>query len=299
MSIPDPHAIPENDADCAEYLTEADQAWEAGNADLAYDLYFALRQAASATGDQKSHASHRLALTAMNRGDVDAAWNFATDSHEPGAADLLHSLDNATPDDPAVDPDVVPQTMEQTEDWWQAGATARGAGDYALSQRIFYSIAISTCNPPITIAKAEYLVAEALHHTGDDTNARSWLEKALPGLEGAEELEPARALFGEIGVVSHPDASSPAAQHVVDGVDNYQYGDLPAARAFFEAALHADGPDEVKGRAHYYLGAMDYQDHHYADARNHIDIAAASAPDQERGWAAQMLTWDWQEAPSP
>lgn len=298
MSIPDPRAVPEHDAACTEYLTEGDQAWDGGNADLAYDLYYALQQSTTTTSDQLSHAAYRLALIEMNRGDTDMAFFFAAQSHEPGVADLLHSLDNATPDDPAVDPDVVPQTIEQTEDWWNAGTAARQAGDYALSQRIFYSVAMSTCNPPITVAKAEFLVAEALHHAGDDENARPWLEKALPNLEGTELLEPARTMFGEIGVVSHPDPSSPAAQHVVDGVESYQYGDLLAAKASLEAALHADGPDEVKGRAHYYLGVLDYQGQHFADARNHLDLAVASAPDQERGWAAQMLTWEWQETPS-
>lgn len=299
MAIPDPHAIPESEADCATYLAEADDAWEHDNADHAYDVYYSLRESHVATDAEHSHASHRLALIAVNRDDTHAAWNFAGDSHEPGAEDLLRSLDNATPGDPAADPDAVPQPMEQTEDWWRAGIEARTAGDWQLTQRFFYAISQSTCNPPITIAKAEFLVAEALHNQGDDANARPWLEKALPGLEGTEDLTMAHALFGEIGVRSVDDSSSPAAQQAVDAVANYQYGDLAAARAGFEAALHVEGPDDVKGRAHYYLGSMDYQDHRYADARNHLTDAAASVPDEERDWASEMLTWQWDETPSP
>jgi hypothetical protein len=65
-------------------------------------------------------------------------------------------------------------------------------------------------------------------------------------------------------------------------VEAHQLGNASAARAALEAALHLDGPDDVKGRAHYYPGAMDHQERRYADARNHLGAAATKAPVQER-----------------
>jgi tetratricopeptide (TPR) repeat protein len=299
MAIPDAHAIPETAEACAEYQQEADQAWDGADPDHAFDLYHSLLQSASATDAQRSHAGYRLALVAVNRGETDVAYDYLGWSTEPGTADLKRSLDNATPNDPAADPDVPPATPEQTDDWWSAGTAAKNAGDWDLARRYFASIAASTCNSPTVIAKSEVLVGEATHNLGDDATARLWFERALPNLSGGEELEIARRMLGEVGVRSTADHTSPAAEQVVIGVEAYQLGDLAAARTALQAALHLDGPDDVKGRAQYYLGAMDYQDRRYDDARNHLESAAATAPDEERAWATEMLTWRWDESPIP
>ena len=236
----------------------------------------------------------------MNRGQTDVAWDFLGWSHEPGTDDLKKSLDNATPNDPAADPDTPPATVEQTDDWWNAGVAAKQAGDWDLARRYFQSIAASTCNEPNVIAKAEVNVGEALHNAGDDENARLWIEKALPNLDDAAAVKLARDMLGGVGVHATANDSSPAAAQVVAGVEAYQLGDLAASRTALQAALHLDGPDDVKGRAQYYLGAMDYQDKHYAEARNHLEAAAANAPEQEREWATQMLSWHWEEVtPAP
>ncbi len=295
MTIADAHAIPESEADCTEYLTEGDQAWDGSDPDRAWDLYHSLAQSRFITDAQRSHVSYRLALIAVNRGQTDVAWSFITSSNEPGTEDLKRSLDNATPSDPAPDPDTPPTTVEQTDDWWTAGVAAKNAGDWDLARRYFQSIAASTCNEPNVIAKAEVLVGQALHNTGDDANGRRWLEKALPNLDDPTAISTARELLGEVGVHATPDNSSPAAAQVVAGVEAYQLGDLTAARTALQAALHLDGPDDVKGRARYYIGAMDYQDKQYSEARNHLEAAAASAPAQERDWAQQMLSWHWEE----
>ncbi|HEX3335933.1 MAG TPA: hypothetical protein VHS54_05680 [Jatrophihabitans sp.] len=299
MAIPDAHAVPESDAACTEYVQEADQAWEGGNPDHAWDLYYSVYQSGFTTTDQRSHVAYRLALIAVNRGQTDVAFDFASASHEPGAADLLKSTDNATPSDPVADPDTPPATIEQTEDWWQAGVAAKAASDWDLARRYFTSIALSTCNPPNVIAKAEVNVGDATHKLGDTENARLWFEKALPNLDDPAAVALAREMLGDVGVHAQADTSSPAATQVVDGVESYQLGDVAAARSALEAALHLDGPADVKGRAHYYLGAMDYQDKHYANARNHLEAAAASAPAQEKAWASEMLTWHWEETPTP
>jgi tetratricopeptide (TPR) repeat protein len=91
--------------------------------------------------------------------------------------------------------------------------------------------------------------------------------------------------------------ASPAAAQLAAGLIAYENGDTTAARAAFEAAIHLDGPAAEKARAHYYIGAMDYQHRRYANARNHIE-AASQAPEPERGWAAAMLQWRWDEQPA-
>jgi tetratricopeptide (TPR) repeat protein len=232
------------------------------------------------------------------RGDTDVAYNYLGWSHEPGVDELRKSLDNATPNDPTPDPETPPATIEQTDDWWAAGIAAKAAGDWDLAGRFFASIAASTCNPPAAIAGAEVNLAEALHNLGDDPAARAWLEKALPNLDNAETAEIARQRLQALGVASTPDHSSPAAEQVVIGVAAYQDGDAAAAKTALQAALHLDGPADVKGRAQFYLGSMLYQDKQYAEARTHIEAAAASAPDQEKAWASEMLTWHWDEKPA-
>jgi tetratricopeptide (TPR) repeat protein len=295
MAIPDVHAIPETAEACIEYQTEADHAWDSGDVDHAWDLYRSLFESQAKTDAQESHAAHRLALIAVNRGDTDHAWDYAAYSREPGVEDLRKSLDLATKNDPTPDPDVVPATAEQTEHWWNAGIAAKEAGDWDLTRRFFTSIAAATCNAPNVTAKAELNIGDALHELGDIATARLWYEKALPNLDDPLAIEGTRIRLGEIGVHSRDDHSSPAAQQVVDGVEAYQLGDAAAARSALEAALHLDGPAEVKGRAHYYLGAMDYQEKKYADARNHAEAAATTAPDPEKGWATDMLTWHYDE----
>lgn len=299
MAIADVHAIPETADACNEYQTEADQAWTDGNEDHAWDLYRSLFESKVKTDAQESHVAHRLALIAVNRRDADNAWNYIAYSKEPGADEIRHSLDNATPNDPVVDPDTPPATVEQTDDWWAAGVKANHDGDWGLASRIWASIAASTCNPPNVIAKAEVQLGDALRQLGDDDTARQWYEKALPNLDDQAAIDIARQKLLDVGVHSTADHSSPAAEQVVIGVDAYQQGNAAPARAAFEAALHLDGPAEVKGRAHYYLGAMDYQEKKYADARNHVEAAAQSAPDPEKGWAAEMLNWHYDERVAP
>jgi len=138
MAIPDVHAIPETADACTEYQTEADQAWNDGNQDHAWDVYRSLFESHVKTDAQQSHVAHRLTLIAVNRGDTDTAWNYASYSNEPGIEEIRHSLDNATPNDATPDPDVVPTTVEQTDDWWTAGIAAKNAGDWDLMRRFFH-----------------------------------------------------------------------------------------------------------------------------------------------------------------
>jgi tetratricopeptide (TPR) repeat protein len=293
--IADPHAIPETEADCAAYQQAADAAWDGGDSDRAWALYHSLFQSRCANNVERSHTAYRLALIAINAGDHDQAWTFIVYSHEPGTDDLRRALDNSTRHDPEPDPDTPPRTVEDTDHWWAAAIAASEAGNWELCRRFFASIAASTCNPPNTIAKAEYAIANATMRLGDQATARLWYERALPNLDDPEMIALARQNLAELGVVERDDKAGPAANQVAHGVSAYELGDLAAAGQALQVALHLDGPAEVKGRAHFYLGSMDYQNRRYAEARNHLEAAAANAPAQERDWATQMLGWHWDE----
>jgi tetratricopeptide (TPR) repeat protein len=301
MPIADPHAIPETEHDCHEYLVEGDQAWDAGNTELASTLYHSLANSHFASATQSSHAYYRVGLIAMNDGDTDRALQSFGMSHEPGAADAVKSLTNATHDDPTPSPDVVPETLEQVFAWADAAAAATKAGDWELSLGLYTAVAGSTTASPGTIAVAEARAGIAAHHLGHDDIARQWMERALPNLADDEgDLTTVRKLLHDYGG-AHVDAAddTPAAAQVAAGIQAYESGDAHAARTALEAALHLDGPDEQKGRARYYLGAMDYQAHKYADARVHIEAAVQTAVEPERSWAEAALHWRWDEDQTP
>jgi tetratricopeptide (TPR) repeat protein len=297
-SIPDPHAIPESDAACAEYIQEGDAAWESGNNDHAYDLYQAARNSSFAAANQADHALLRLGLIAQTRGDVDDAVLFLHASHDPAAKDVLHALTNATKDNLTPTPDQVPQTTEQTFAWWEAALAAERAQNFDLAHGLFEATAQSAHITTGQQGTAIIRSAVALERLGQPDVARERYQRALSLLASEDEIAYASGRINALGG-GHETAhdSSPAATQVADGMVAYENGDAAAARAAFEAAIHLDGPTEEKARAHYYLGAMDYQHRRYADARDHIE-AAAAAPEPERGWAAAMLQWRWDEHPA-
>ena len=296
MPIPDPQAIPETADACAEYLTEADAAWAAGDVTTAEHLYHSLQQSALSTRDQAGHATYRLALIALNNGDHDAARTWAASSSDPAAADLMHSIDNAA--GPAqADITRPPANDHETELYWAEGTKARSANDLPTAAAWFDQIIKSSAIPPETRARAEVVMALILHGQGDDKNARAWMEHAWPNLVDEELIKAARDLYDQIGVHVQDDTSSPAAHQLAAGIEAFELGDAAAARPALEAAMHLDGAtDEIKGRAGYYIGAMDYQEHKYADARDHLERAAAIAPDPEKTWAHEMLHSRWEES---
>lgn len=300
MAIPDPHAIPETDADVVEYLHEADAAWDGGDPDRAYVLYHGAATSRVTNREQLSKASYRLALILHGRGESDVALGYLLNSHEPGTDDLRRSLDNLTPNDATPDPNVVPTTVEQAIDWMEAARKARESADWERAAGLFAATAQSAALPPPMLASAELRAAEALHHLGRDDEARPWAEKALPNLSAEEFVQETVDLLKKLGVHVAEDHSSAAAEQLADGKRAYESGDAAGARKAFEAAVHLDGPPEVKGSAQYYLGAMDYQAKHYAAARNHVEAAVSTAAEPERAWAEAMLQWRWDEhVPEP
>jgi tetratricopeptide (TPR) repeat protein len=291
MTIADPHAVPETEAATHEYLTEADQAWDANNSDHAYDLYFAL-QASHFTADHaRSHASYRLGLIAQQRGDHDLAHHFLSMTHEPGAAEALHAL-NAGTTEPDIDPSVVPADEAQYLRYANKADEYRLAGDHAKALELFTAASQCTATNPSTLAVTYYWVGWCHEHLNEADLARQWYEYALPNAN-SETVGEIRKRLHALGV--HVDATdaTPAAAQVAVGIAAYENGDATGARTALEAALHLEGEDSEKGRAHYYLGAMLYQQHHYADSRNHIDAAVADAPEPENSWAQAALQWHW------
>lgn len=295
ISIADLHAIPETEAACAEYTREADAAWETGDIDRAYALYLAVRNSSFAAGEQVDQAAVRLGVIAHYRGDIDDAVLHLRASNDPAARDMLHALTDATEDDPTPTPEQIPQTTEQSFAWWEAAVDAEQAQNFDLAHGLFEATAQSEHLNPGQQGTALVHSAMALEQIGQSDLARQRYERCLSLLSTEDELafvsDRIHALGG--GQETAHD-SSPAATQVAAGMVAYENGDATAARAAFEAAIHLDGPAEEKARAHYYLGAMDYQHRRYADARNHIE-AASTAPEPERGWAAAMLQWRWDE----
>lgn len=297
MAIPDPHAIPENSDACTEYVTEADAAWDAGNSDHAYDLYDSTRNSSWATPDQYNHVNLRLGLIAQTRGHIDDAVVFFHASGDPAAKEALHALTNATTNDPTPDPDVIPASAEQAWAWVEAARLADDAHDYERAVGLYNGAGHSGFLTPGQNAQAFMHAGIALEQLGRTDDARHTYETAISHASDQADLA---YIAGRIkalgGGESSPDDNSPAAAQVAAGVIAYQNGDASGARTAFEAALHLDGSDAEKGRAQYYLGAMDYQAHQYANARNHVEAAAHNAPDPERSWAVDMLHWRWDEA---
>jgi tetratricopeptide (TPR) repeat protein len=295
MAIADPHAIPETPELCKEYLTEADAAYDGGDSATAWDLYYSLHEARASTHDQYSHAAYRLALIALGRDDHENAYRFAEQSTDPGAAEIIHMLRNLNPLQP--DPDRVPTGIEQVDEYWKEGNKAADSKDFATAARWFGAIVQATGLEITVTAWAEVVLAKYLHELGDDTTARAWLEKALPNInDGSEAMAAATELSGQIGVRTVVDNSSPAAAQYQAGLEAFRLGDTAAARTAFEATMHLDGADdELKGKAEYYLGSIDFHAHQYANARDHLEHAVEKAPDPEKTWAQQLLQEHWQE----
>lgn len=303
MAIPDPHAIPETSDACTEYVAEADTAWDAGSSDDAYDLYNAVRNSNFATTDQVNHVNMRLGLIAQTRGDIDAAVTFFHASHDPAARDALHALTNATTHDREPDPAVVPGTAEEAFAWIDAALAAERSGDWQRAHDFYDVILQATVLTPGQQGTAYVHGGTALEHLGGTDDARTMYEMAISLISDQAQLDYARERIKALGGAHAfagpdapiPDDESPAAAQVEVGNVAYENGDATGARTAFEAALHLDGTASTKGRAHYYLAAMDYQVGQYAEARNHLEAALAAAPEPEHSWAEGMLAWRWDE----
>lgn len=299
MAIPDPHAIPESADSCQEYLHEADQAWDAGDSNHAYDVYYSLRQSQFVPTDVWDHAAYRLGLIAQTRGDTDLAVQFLSASNAPGAAEAVHALTNVTTNDPTPSPEQVPATAEQLIAWIHAGGAALQGSDWQQAYGLYIAATQSSQIAPGQVGYCYQQAGLAAEHLGDQEKAVACYEQAVPLMTSAADAEAVRARLHELGgaQIGAADAT-PAASQVADGINAYENGDAAAAHSALSAALHLEGPDDQKARARYYLAAMDYQAGRYADARVHVEAAASGAPEPERSWAQAMLQWRWDDHPA-
>jgi tetratricopeptide (TPR) repeat protein len=296
MPIPDPHAIPENAAACEEYLHEADAAWERSDNDAAYDLYLSLRQSQFVAVAAFDHAAYRLGLIAQSRNDIDLAVHYFSSTPDPAAADALRALTNATTNDPTPDPDTVPTTAEQVYAWTDAAAEAGNAANWDRMRGLNLAASQSAAVAPAQLASCYNGAAVASEHLGDQESAVYYYEQAIPLTTVTEDADQIRERLKHLGGAQVGAAgTSPADIQVASGINAYENGDAVTARTDLQAALHLEGPEDQKARAHYYLAAMDYQAGHYADARNHLDAAISNAPEPEQSWAQAMLQWRWDE----
>jgi tetratricopeptide (TPR) repeat protein len=298
MAIPDPYAIPEDAQTCEEYLHEGDAAWDAGNNDQAYDLYYSLRQSQFAPAAAYDHATYRLGLIAQTRGDTDLAVQFFTSSQAPGSAEALHALTNVTTNDPTPDPDVIPSTAEQLLAYIDDGYKAGQGGDWQRCLGIYLAATQSPVAAPTQIGMSYYQCGVASEYLGDQEGAMRYYEQALPMMPDDENAAHARNRIAQLGGAQvAATGTTPSETQVAAGIQAYENGDAHAAHEALQAALHLEGPDDQKARARYYLAAMDYQNGHYADARNHVEAAVGNAPEPEKSWAEAMLHWRWEEEP--
>ena len=297
MAVADPHALPETEAACADYLAEADQAWDAHDTERAYALYHSLFMAHLRSEEQRSHAAFRLGSMLNDRGYPSRAFDFLRQSHEPGARELLESIESTRfrGEHQQPHPGHVPWDPIEIERWTEAAEAASAAGEYERAAGLYRDLANSFGVSEEMGARAQVLSGQNLLAAGHPDTARDWLEQALPRLTDEADIEQVQELLRRIGGSVADDASSPGAHQVAVGRQAYEAGDAGAARSAFEAALQLDGPDTARGRAHYYLGAMDYQAGHYAQARDHLEAAAADAPSPEGIWARSMLALRWED----
>ena len=297
MTIEDPTAIPENDDQFKEYLEAAGQAFEHDDNDRARTLYHALSQS-HYDGPDFPLVAYRLAVIHLAAGETDDAYRWARQSTHPGAADLLRSIDNATPDEP-VDPNRVPETFEEATSYVVQAQHAFDTGDLATAEALYGVLVQCTALPPGGLGHCQIRYGAILIQQGRNDDARAWIESGLPVADATYAAE-ARRLLQQIGIhVS--DGGNPyeteGSKHLVDGITAFERGDGAAAQQELLAAYQSDSStSEDRARAAYYLGSMAVAAHDYDTARTYLDEAAASAPATEQAWAAQLLASRWQEA---
>jgi tetratricopeptide (TPR) repeat protein len=300
MAIDDPTAIPETPDQIEEYVTAAGQAFDTGDSDRAFTLYWAVIQS-DRSGDHRDLILYRMALIEMGRGNPEEAYRLAHSSHHPGAADLVRSADNATPDQ-AVDPNRVPATAEEAHDYTVQADHAVQTGDLATALALYGMIVQCTDLSPNGKASAEVAYAELLHRSGRDEEARQWVEAAV-GLAEGDYATRARSLIATLGgphVTDDNPYDTEGSRALLAGIEFFQSGVSDMARAELTTALNSDtSTAQDKGRAAYYLGSMDHHAGHFATARDLLHQAQRDAPAPEQAWAADMLTWEWQESAQP
>jgi tetratricopeptide (TPR) repeat protein len=296
MPIADPTAIPETPEEVTEYTNEAERLWNDGRTEEAHVLY---RSLFNARGSNNSLAAHRLVLYLQSIGDINGALDLSIADNEPGAEDLRVALRGAMPDQ-VVDPSNPPQTQEACDRYYEAVLDAGSRGDWVTVDALCLAYQQTSVDVGLgRHASTQWRRGEALVHLGRNDEARPCLEYAIANTASDETARSARQLLQQIGV-DVQDGGNPYdtddSRAMVAGIAAFEGGDLATATTQLEAVVSSStATDQDKGRAHFYLGSIGYHSHHYQEARTHLHTAQTDAPEPERTWAADMLSWRWQE----
>ncbi len=298
MAIDDPTAIPQSPEQRTEYMHEADRLWNDGRTEEAHTLYRSVFSSISAT-PESSLAAYRLALYLQTTGDIDGALGFLESSDEPGKHDLQIALRAEMPDE-AVDPSNPPQTMEACERYIESIDSAFDRGDWTTVDALVLAYQATQVDVGIgRHAVAQTYRGVALVHLGRNDEARPVLEYVLANSNSATRLAQAREALLQIGV-HVDDGGNPYqtddSEMLLAGIAAFEQGDELVAMTELQLVIDSDDAGATdKGRAHFYLGSIAYHGKKFDEARTHLHTAQADAPDPERGWATDMLSWRWQE----
>lgn len=301
MAIDDPTALPENAQQTAEYLREADLAFDREQHELALSLYWSASSAGLfVNNNDRNHAYLRVGVLLIGQGSDDEAYRWL-EAAGPAGADLLKMLD-AKSTDTAVDPDVIPDTPEVITRYMNAIAAANTSNDHATFDQLVARVMESGAVVPGQRSQVSLLMAQSLLDRGLAKQAEEWAQAALAESSGAN-ADAARKLIEKAN-------DSQGVEGMIDGRPITHGFELTSAMESFEGGLGDKGKamfikvvddtsglndDEAKGRARYYLGMIAYHDHDFDVAREHFEFAADYAAAPEIGYAAEALKWRYQE----
>jgi tetratricopeptide (TPR) repeat protein len=300
MAIDDPSALPESAEQTAEYLREADLAFDRQQLDLALSLYWSASAAALFASDtSRNHAYLRVGTILMGQGNEAEAYRWL-EAAGPAGADLLKVIDAKTPDTP-VDPAVIPQTPEVLSRYLNAALAANNNKDHATFDALVARIMESPAAMPEQRSQVGLLMAHSLLDRGAAKQAEEWAQAALAESSGTNADE-ARKLIDKANEARGADTIDPrGAQLGFDlaaGIKYFEWGTADKGKENFERVV-ADttglNDDEAKGRARYYLGMIAYHAHDFDVAREHFEFAADHAGSPEIGYAAEALKWRYRE----
>ncbi len=301
MAIDDPTALPENAQQTAEYIREADLAFDREQHELALSLYWSASSAGLFSGDDsRKHAYLRVGTLLVGQGNDDEAYRWL-EAAGPAGADLLRVIDAKTTD-AAVDPDVVPETPEVLTRYMNAVVAANATNDHATFDQLVARIMDSTATLPAQRSRVCLLMAQSMLDRGFARQAEEWAQAALAESSGssADEarklIEKANDNQGMGGFIDERAISH--GFELTSGMATFESGAGDKGKAMFEQVVTDTSglnDDEAKGRARYYLGMIAYHEHDFDVAREHFEFAADNAAAPEIGYAAEALRWRYQE----
>ena len=298
VAIDDPTAIPQTPQQVTEYMEAAERLWYDGRTEEAHTLY---RSVFSGTGSgpESSLACYRVALYLQTTGDIDGALIWSESSSEPGTFDLRIALAASMPDH-AVDPSEIPQTAEACDRYGWSMHDFFDQNDWTTVDAIGSALMQTSVDFPIGYqATYQAYRGVALVHLGRNDEARTVLEFVVANATNQDRVAQARAALQQIGIQVQDGGNpydTPDSRELLAGIAAFERGDEQAATTSLRSVVNSGNAGETdKGRAHFYLGSMDYHSHRFDEARTHLHTAEADAPDPEKGWATDMLSWRWQE----